>query len=204
MARKNRRFRNELDFIYQSFAGKFNERMQQLEKYGHTRYAYRKAAKELKYMGLENKRLPSIFSGSRNIFRRLLNIARKFLSSISSSRRGVKSVYRNIINKLKDKYPGVDFNEDNLADIFEGDLMEDLKTMGWGYNTVITALGKIKMNEDEIKDIMKRSDGHVSTNFDESDAVNQFIDDLVNGKLMRNKDSKRSLSLNKLYKGFGQ
>lgn len=204
MANNKKWFRSTMDFIYQSYSRKFNERMKQLEDYGNTRYAYRKASKMLRFQGINNNRMPSIFQGTLQAARRLINIARSFLRSISSSRRGIKKVYGNVIRTLKNKYPGVNFTEDNLVDIFEGSLWEDLRNAGWGSNTILNSLGTIAMNEDEIKKLVKSSDDNISTDFSDSDAVNQFIDDLVNGKLKRNKNSKRSLTLKKLYKGLGQ
>lgn len=82
-------------------------------------------------------------------WRERVNAMRKFLSSPTSTKTGIREVYENRVKSINEKY-GTSFTWQSLADFFEkGDF--DKLTKDYGSKTVVRAIGKIQKAQDELK-----------------------------------------------------
>ena len=115
------------------------------------KYAYRAAIDSLDKGIRFNANIPK--PGTFE-WRERVNAMRKFLSSPTSTKTGIREVYENRVNSINEKY-GTTFTWQQLADFFEkGDF--DKLLQDYGSKTVLRAIGKIHEAQDKLKDKLQQ------------------------------------------------
>lgn len=193
--RTKKRYGNELDFIYTQYARKSNTKLEALERFGSTRYAYQKAQYDIKSFS-KDKRYPETPPKKESIVKRIINSMKAFNILPSSTRSGMQNVGNKIAATLNERYPGLKFNKKNIADFFESDLWQTLKMeKEFDSKAIIKGLGMIKQNEKNIKYQLKRfGEYHVHGNFKDVE-TREFIERMIN--------KEGYTSYEDIFKGYG-
>lgn len=111
------------------------------------KYAYRAAIDSLDKGIRFNANIPK--PGTFE-WRERVNAMRKFLSSPTSTKTGIREVYEKRVQSINDKY-GTKFDWQSLADFFEkGDF--DKLNKDFASKTVVRAIGKIQRAQEMLKD----------------------------------------------------
>lgn len=161
---------------YKRLAKQADQRMLRLERLAEkegfesvTQYAYRNAARELTLnFGADenrprfNTKLPVTDNGEviKEMFNERLAVLKDFLTSPSSTKRGIVDIYTQRAETLNQNW-GTDFKWNDLADFFESGQAERL-FKEYGSKTVMKALGTINTMKDIPSSILKNMNFNVS------------------------------------------
>ena len=108
-------------------------------------YAYAKAMKELQ--GFGQRRFNAKIADpdkQPKLFRAKLAVVKEFLTSPSSTKEGIKSIYGNKADKINATY-GTKFTTGDMGDFFESGVLEKLvEKTSFGSKTVLRAIGNIQ------------------------------------------------------------
>ena len=159
---------NELVKEYRKLAKRADQRLVRLEalsrisKYENVlKYAYRLAVKNIENYGqIKNRpRFNTKPPENSNTLQAKINDIKHFLESISSTKKGIVSVYEKraeTINKNMGLKGDDKFTWQELADFFQSKSYEKLAS-SFGSKTVFDTIGKIKKNSQEIAKAIKEN-----------------------------------------------
>lgn len=157
---------NELVKEYRKLAKRADQRLVRLEslsrqeKYENVlKYAYRVAAKNIESYGtVKNRpRFNTKPPKNSNTLQAKINDIKQFLESVSSTKKGIVSVYEKraeTLNKTMGLKGDDKFTWQELADFFQSKSYEKLAS-SFGSKTVFDTIGKIKKNLPEIAKAIK-------------------------------------------------
>ena len=176
----------ELVKEYRKLAKRADQRLVRLEalsrssKYENVlKYAYRVASKNIERYGyVKNRpRFNTKPPENSNTLQAKINDIKHFLESVSSTKRGIVSVYEKRAKKLNKnmKLKGDDkFTWQELADFFQSNSYEKLAS-SFGSKTVFDTIGKIKKNLPEIAKAIKENKKIKVADWKVNSTINKMI-----------------------------
>lgn len=160
-AARNKEVR-ELQTEYNKLRKTANRRMYRLEKLAENPeyksvlgYAYKNAAYDLQALGAKNaRRFPADIgrmSANDTDIRKMkayINTAKEFLSSASSTKRGIKTVYAQRAESLN-RSQGTNFTAEDMSTFFNSSMWEKLENK-YGSGVAMRAIAKIQKNAKQV------------------------------------------------------
>lgn len=183
MARRTKaqraKYVQELQTEYNALRKTANRRMRALEKLAEDPeyesvlgYAYKNAAYDLRAKGLDKNRFPAdigrMAASKTNIadLKSYIAIAERFLSSPSSTKRGLNKVYTARARALNKRY-GTQFTRDDMKTFFDSSIWEKWKGK-LGYEAAFRSIAKVQKSPDKVlKEIAEANQAHKSVNISE-------------------------------------
>lgn len=171
-AARNKEIR-ELQTEYNELRKTANRRMYRLEKLAERPeyksvlgYAYKNAAYDIKALGAKNeRRFPGDIgrmSANETDIRKLkayINTAKEFLSSASSTKRGIDTVYAQRAESLN-RSQGTNFTTEDMSTFFNSSMWEKLENK-YGSGVAMKVIAKIQKNAKQIvQEIEKARKAH--------------------------------------------
>lgn len=152
----------KLQTEYNSLRKTANQRMYRLEKLAENPeykavlgYAYKNAAYDLKALGAKNaRRFPADIgrmSANETDIRKMkayINTAKEFLSSVSSTKRGIDTVYAQRAASLNNSQ-GTNFTADDMSTFFNSSMWEKLENK-YGSGVAMKVIAKIQKNAKQV------------------------------------------------------
>ncbi len=169
---------------YKKLAKRADQRLNRLESLSKQKgyenvlsWGYRKAMKDIKYWaGEKAKRFNTKAPNNMNLLKAKIRDIQEFLSSATSTKRGITQVYKKRAETINEKY-GTNFKWQDLANYFDRKTNEKLD-MEYGSKTMLMAVGEIQSNEKQIiKSI--RSGADIDLNI-ENRRVANVVGELIN------------------------
>lgn len=176
----------ELVKEYRKLAKRADQRLVRLEalsrssKYENVlKYAYRVAAKNIESYGqVKNRpRFNTKPPENSNTLQAKINDIKHFLESISSTKKGIVSVYEkraDTLNKNMGLKGDDKFTWQELADFFQSKSYEKLESL-FGSKTVFDTIGKIKKNLPEIAKAIKENQKIKVADWKVNSTINKMI-----------------------------
>lgn len=176
----------ELVKEYRKLAKRADQRLVRLEvlskssKYENVlKYAYRLAVKNIEsYGSVKNKpRFNTKPPENSNTLQAKINDIKHFLDSISSTKKGIVSVYEKraeILNKKMELKEDDKFTWQELADFFQSKSYEKLAA-SFGSKTVFDTIGQIKKNLPEIAKAIKDNQKIKVADWKVNETINKMI-----------------------------
>lgn len=176
----------ELVKEYRKLAKRADQRLVRLEALSRSKkfesvlkYGYAVAAKNIEsYGAVKNKpRFNTKPPENSNTLQAKINDIKHFLDSVSSTKKGIVSVYEKRADTIN-KTMGLDGNDkftwQELADFFQSKTYEKLASM-FGSKTVFDTIGKIKKNLPEIAKAIKNNQKIKVADWKVNDTINKMI-----------------------------
>ena len=176
----------ELVKEYRKLAKRADQRLVRLEALSRSKkfesvlkYGYAVAAKNIEsYGAVKNKpRFNTKPPENSNTLQAKINDIKHFLDSVSSTKKGIVSVYEKRADTIN-KTMGLDGNDkftwQELADFFQSKTYEKLASM-FGSKTVFDIIGKIKKNLPEIAKEIKNNQKIKVADWKVNDTINKMI-----------------------------
>lgn len=176
----------ELVKEYRKLAKRADQRLVRLEALSRSskyesvlKYAYRVAAKNIEsYGSVKNRpRFNTKPPENSNTLQAKINDIKHFLESVSSTKKGIVSIYEKraeTLNKTMGLYGGEKFTWQELADFFQSKSYEKLASM-FGSKTVFDTIGKIKTNLPEIAKAIKENQKIKVADWKVNNTINKMI-----------------------------
>ena len=172
---------------YRKLAKRADQRLVRLEQLSQQdsfvsvlKYSYKNAMKSIKkWSGEMATRFNTKPPGTEKELRGKLSDIKKFLSRVTSTKKGIISVYKKRANTLNTKY-GTDFTWQDLGYFFESPEFEKYgnEETGYGSKTYTMAVGVMQENEKNlIKAIKKKEKIDIDV---KDEKVNEAFQDLLN------------------------
>lgn len=186
MARKRSGEYDALVKEYRKLAKRADQRLVRLEGYSKQKgmgnalkWAYKNAQRNIRHWSGEKAKRFNTKPPSRiDQLRAKIRDIEKFLASKASTKKGIKSVYKQRLKTYKDKY-GLSFKEKDLDEFFNSEefLRAAAEKDGYTSSTYMRAIGEIQDNEKNIKDAIKKGN-EINLNIDDA-VVKETIDHLI-------------------------
>ena len=181
---------DELKKVYRTLAKSADQRLVRLEAYRHEKgfevadkWAYSRAMHDIQaWSGAEAKRFNTEPPASKTDLVSKIQDIKHFLSSPTSTKQGIISVYKKKADSLNEtmrkRHPDwVDLTWKDMAQYFDSALYEKLDSK-IGSDTIFIILNTLKKNKKDIlNDIKEKKDIHVKV---EDEVVQITIDDVLN------------------------
>lgn len=144
----------ELEY-YRRLARVADSRLRAIERLSHDpafrgarKFAYAKALSSLEIFG-KGKRFNTKPPEDRRLFKEKIMAMRYFLTSPTSTKRGIIETYQKRADTINEKY-GTNFNWKDLAEYFDKGLADKMMRDGFGSKTALYAIGMIRKTQEAI------------------------------------------------------